>query len=232
MAKILLKFRENILSETPIGSGHITAGRDSGNDIEIQNPAVSGIHARIWQEDGRVFIEDAGSTNGTYVNGEKLSAIKEITSSDEVTIGKHTLCVNMEGEEAADDEAPLKPVIASLDKTMVLDSNIKREFASKTEKETTGEFTVIEGPADASSYQLTDRVNTIGKSSDSLIRIKGFFAPKIAALVNKTDKGFTISPAETKIKVKVNGSEISGHHLLENKDVVEVAGLTLQFYLK
>ena len=48
-------------------------GRSSTNDIVFDDPLVSGQHARISYEDGRYWIEDMGSTNGTSVNGEGIS---------------------------------------------------------------------------------------------------------------------------------------------------------------
>ena len=232
MTKVLLKFRENIITETILGQGVITIGRDSGNDIQIENPAVSGIHARLWQADDVIYMEDAGSTNGTYVNGEKINkaALKE---EDEILIGKHHIVLMSSDETAApsDLNEPLTPVIPSLDKTMVLDSKIRRDMIRGT-KEQRGEFVVISGQAEANRYELSDRVTSIGKSSEALIKVKGLFAPKTAALINRTDKGYTIAPADSKNMVKVNGTPIAIQQIMEDKDVVEVCGLTLQFYLK
>ena len=232
MAKVLLRFRENTISETMLGQNPITVGRDSGNDIEIDNPAVSGIHARIWQEDATIYIEDAGSTNGTYVNGEKINKAA-LNEDDEVLIGKHHLAIQTSDEilKKDDEDEPLTPVIPSLDKTMILDSKIRREM-TKGPREQKGEFVVISGPSKADRYELSDRVTTIGKSSGALIKIKGFFAPKTAALINRTDKGYTITPAGRKNPVKVNGTPISAQQIMGDKDVVEVCGLTLQFYQK
>ncbi len=232
MAKVFLKFRDNIITEATLGQTAITVGRDSGNDIQIDNPAVSSIHARIWQEGETIYIEDAESTNGTYVNGEKIIKVA-LNENDEVLIGKHHLDIKTGDETQKNDEEdePLTPVIPSLDKTMILDSKIRREM-TKGPREQKGEFVVISGSAEAKRYELSDRVTTIGKSSGALIKIKGFFAPKAAALINKTDKGYTITPADRKSPIKVNGAPISAPQIMEDKDLVEVYGLTLQFYLK
>ncbi|MDH3975483.1 MAG: FHA domain-containing protein [Deltaproteobacteria bacterium] len=227
MIKVLLKFKGNIVSETLIKSAIITVGRESGNDIEIDNPAVSGIHARIGMEGENVYIEDANSTNGTFLNGKKIE--KEIIKTDdEVIIGKHSLSIiELDGESVKSGDEPLTPVIPSLDKTMVLDSKMQEKLM-----EPKGIFTLLDGPGNQKSYNLTDRVTTIGKSSDAQIRIKGFFAPKVAALINKTDKGYTLTPADKKNLPKINGSVSNEPHMLKDKDILEIGGLTLQFIVK
>lgn len=232
MAKVFLKFRDNTISEATLGQTAITVGRDSGNDIQIDNPAVSSIHARIWQEGETVYIEDAESTNGTYVNGEKIEKVA-LKEKDEVLIGKHHLDIQTgkEAQKSDVEEEPLTPVIPSLDKTMILDSKIRRELTNGP-REQKGEFVVISGPSEAKRYELSDRVTTIGKSSGALIKIKGFFAPKAAALINRTDKGYTITPADRKAPVKVNGAPITAPQIMKDKDFIEVHGLTLQFYLQ
>ena len=232
MAKVFLKFRDNIINETTLGKTAITVGRDSGNDIQIDNPAVSGIHARIWQDGGTVYIEDAESTNGTYVNGEKIIKIA-LNEKDEILIGKHHLDIKIEddSQESGEEEAPLTPVISSLDRTMVLDSKIRREMTAGP-REQKGEFVVISGYSEANRYELSDRVTTIGKSPGALIKIKGLFAPKAAALINRTDKGYTITPADKKASVKLNGAHIISPQVMGDKDLIEVCGLTLQFHLK
>lgn len=63
-------------------------GRDSSScDLEITDSKVSRTHARISLKDGAVFIEDMETTNGTQVNGLRISEPIELLSGDEVVIG-------------------------------------------------------------------------------------------------------------------------------------------------
>jgi hypothetical protein len=65
----------------------ITLGRDPGNDIVINDPQVSRQHARITRQGNLMVIEDAGSTNGTFVDGVRLSGAHTLTNSDVIGLG-------------------------------------------------------------------------------------------------------------------------------------------------
>lgn len=64
----------------------LTIGRVSGTTIRLEDPSVSGSHAMISVHDGRVFLADVGSTNGTFVNGERVTSAF-VTPHDRVLIG-------------------------------------------------------------------------------------------------------------------------------------------------
>jgi pSer/pThr/pTyr-binding forkhead associated (FHA) protein len=56
-------------------------------DIQIDDPFASGRHARIYERDGVFYVEDAGSTNGTYLNGRRLEAQQPLGPDDSIRIG-------------------------------------------------------------------------------------------------------------------------------------------------
>lgn len=56
----------------PLNKGEIFIGRDTANDISINDPEVSRRHARIFVQGYNFILEDLGSTNGTLVNGQRL----------------------------------------------------------------------------------------------------------------------------------------------------------------
>src|SRR5215213_8459475 len=69
----------------------ITIGRVQGNDIILPKGNVSKRHSRIVLKDGKFIIVDLKSTNGTYVNGKKITAPQVIKSSDKIYIGDFTI---------------------------------------------------------------------------------------------------------------------------------------------
>jgi hypothetical protein len=94
-----------------------------------------------------------------------------------------------------------------------------------------GRFTILEGSTDQKEYDLTERMTSIGKESSTKIRLKGFFAPKFAAFVNRSKEGYFISAASGK-KLKVNGEVTSGKYKLQDGDIIQVAGLKMNFNVK
>ncbi|MBU6422786.1 MAG: FHA domain-containing protein [Chloroflexota bacterium] len=68
-----------------------TIGRDSGNDVVINDDAASARHALIQLADGSWWIEDQGSTNGTLLNGSRLARRERIRDGDVLDVGRVAL---------------------------------------------------------------------------------------------------------------------------------------------
>jgi pSer/pThr/pTyr-binding forkhead associated (FHA) protein len=69
----------------------LTVGRAATCDVVVSDTYVSNVHARIFQRDGGWWLEDLGSTNGTYMNRTRVSSPTAIGPGDEVRLGKATL---------------------------------------------------------------------------------------------------------------------------------------------
>jgi hypothetical protein len=65
-----------------------TMGRADGSDIPVDDPFASSVHARIFPRGQFMYIEDMGSTNGTYLNGRRLRAAERLKVGDTVRIGE------------------------------------------------------------------------------------------------------------------------------------------------
>ncbi len=65
----------------------LTLGRDPGNDIVISDPQVSRQHTRIMRQGDLTVIEDMGSTNGTFVNGMRLTGPHTLVNGDVIGLG-------------------------------------------------------------------------------------------------------------------------------------------------
>ena len=75
------------------GNAPLVIGRDPGAGLPLNDPEVSRRHARLETQDGAVFLRDLGSSNGTFLNGKRLTQAIELREGDEVDVGTTRLKV-------------------------------------------------------------------------------------------------------------------------------------------
>src|SRR5439155_2592516 len=150
-------------------------------------------------ENDKFVLEDLNSLNGTFVNNQRVRK-SFLKNGDEILIGKHILVYMDEGgspppppENVADRTMPM----AKLEETMVLDTKKRREMLQKAtvvategssaapDADKTGNLTVLAGKTDQNEYILTGRLSMIGKSDQATIKLKGWFDPAVAAVINR-----------------------------------------------
>ena len=70
----------------PLGD-ELTVGRAAGCSITLDDTYVSQIHSRVFTQDGKIFVEDLGSTNGTYLNRAKVQGPMVMQRGDRLQVG-------------------------------------------------------------------------------------------------------------------------------------------------
>ena len=114
MPKLVLLFEGRVLKETAVShTAAVTIGRLPDNTIVIDNSAVSSHHARIAREGPQFVVEDLESTNGTFVNGEKITK-RALRHGDTILVGKHKLFFDRMGEAEFEGARPARPRHAGL----------------------------------------------------------------------------------------------------------------------
>ena len=268
MAELFLKFEDRILQEFLLSGGTVTIGRQPDNVLRIDNPAVSGHHAKVYAEGDHYVIEDSESFNSTYVNGQRISKVI-LKDGDNVTIGKHTIEFRDEVHPVAApygivdvpvDGQLLKAKPPQLDRTMVLDTAKAKEMLANAAAaassssgpvvvqrigiaqsqspvnttpavhQTIGTLTIVKGRTDQQRYFLTSKLTLIGKSKMAGIRLKRWFAPRVAALIYRAEDGYFIAASENKVQIRVNDIVVEGgQKQLEAGDVIELADIKAVF---
>src|ERR1700689_5916830 len=129
MSKLVLKFKNSVLKKVAVGTKEVSIGRSPECGIVIDNPAVSNYHARVFSEEGRMMLEDFGSLNGTFVNGQRVKMVT-LKPGDSVGIGKHTIVVTDSVEVRAHsvDNVAVKPAVPKINEAVMLDPKDRREF--------------------------------------------------------------------------------------------------------
>lgn len=240
MAKLSLMFDEKLVKEVPVGGRPVSIGRSPDNDLPVDNLAVSNYHARVYFEGGRLVVEDLDSLNGTFVNDLRIERAT-LHDGDSIWIGKHHIKVDATGEAPVSWDSGRKTNAPRINETMVLDTKERRnlmqqaaamgervQFASGRLKVPT--LVILSGKTDQKEYMLTNKLTVIGKSAMATVRLKGWFKPAMAAQINQRDDGFYVGPGD-KVPV-VNGVPIPGPVRLNDGDIVEVAGVRLNFMFR
>lgn len=88
---VSVRLGKTLVREVALVRGTMNIGRRPGNDLCIQDKTVSGHHAKIVWLHGPICIHDLGSTNGTFVNGTRISGPHELGDGDVISMGRHTL---------------------------------------------------------------------------------------------------------------------------------------------
>lgn len=80
--------------------GELVLGREQGAaDVVLEDPGISRAHAAVRARGGQITVEDLGSSNGTFVNGDAISGEVELADGDEIQVGGTVLAV--QGADAA-----------------------------------------------------------------------------------------------------------------------------------
>ena len=246
MAKLVLSMNGVVQGEYELNKERLTVGRKPDNDIQIDNLAVSGKHAMIITILDDSFLEDLGSTNGTYVNS-KLIKKHALKDGDVIAIGKHELKYVNEHATADDDEFEKTMIIkpGSASAAVAAAKAAEMAVAAATPAAAApaaaakpgapaaptggagmplGRLTVLNGPIAGKELELTKALITLGKPGTQV------------AVISRRPQGYFLTHIESDGDGKryplVNGEPIGGKaYQLKDSDMIELAGIKMEFSL-
>ena len=221
--RLLIRAKDGTCQERVLTDVGLTIGRKPDNDLVLDDPTVSGHHARIVKIQAAYFVEDCNSTNGTNVNGQPTDR-RQLQDADVIAIGHFRLVYR--GEALAE---PTRAIAGSadLDQTMALAGQIP-QAASKLSHPCATIY-VLSGGTDQDRYDLSRQVTVIGSKEDAAIRLTGWFAPKVAALIARRGTVYVLTPSGSGKKIRINDEPVKGPLQLEDGDRIEVGGLVLRY---
>jgi predicted component of type VI protein secretion system len=222
MPRLVLSLDGVVLREVSLAKDRTTIGRRSHNDLVIDNLAVSGEHAVMIMSGADVYLEDLGSTNGTTVNGQPIKK-HLLQHADTVEIGKYR--IRFLGNGGASGESNV-----DIDTSQPL----RREFygpgpatiqvrpaGSAAHDETphgTAMVKILSGANAGRELALVKALTTIGRPGHQV------------AVITRRPTGYFIAHVEGDVFPSVNGHNLgSAAHPLNDKDVIELAGVRMEF---
>jgi predicted component of type VI protein secretion system len=242
MAKLVLSMNGATLGEHPLDKERMTIGRKPDNDIQVDNLAVSGKHALIITILEDSFLEDLGSTNGTYVNG-KLIKKHALKNGDVVAIGKHEIKYINEHATADDEDFEKTMIIRPGSATAAVaavqaaarvgaapppaqPTPMFRQTSNMGQSATSmplGRLHVLNGPIAGKQLELTKALITLGKPGVQV------------AVISRRPQGYYLTHIEGNNDGRpqfpvVNGMPIGAQaYGLRNHDIIELAGIKMEF---
>jgi len=235
MATIQIIFNGEVLQERELAKETITIGRKNDNDIQLDNLAVSGHHAKILTVLNESFIEDMNSTNGTYLNGSLINK-KPLTHNDVIKVGKHEIKYINENAQSGDDFGktmiinPDSDGMQETEGSAAIDQSVSRlaaEIASSDKgsiNQKQAKIRLTSGANMGKELSLTKVLTTLGKPG-----------VQVAAITRRPTGYFLIyiDGGDNTGRPKINNEEIgSSAHALKNSDEIEVAGVKMCFFIE
>ncbi len=252
MAKLILSMDGLVLKEIPLNKERLSIGRKPHNDIQIDNLAISGEHAVVITILNDSFLEDLGSTNGTFVNGQSIKK-HFLQNGDTIELGKYRL------KYVA--EVPQQTSNADFEKTMILRPGAAHKPAEPAHEPAPaaapaaaanpafatphtstspgmapqpqpaaapaapalplGAIQILSGGNAGKEMELTKTLTTLGKPGVQV------------AVIARRPHGYFITHVEGASFPVVNGKTLDAQaHQLADHDVIELAGVKMEFFLK
>ncbi len=205
-----------MIKVVPLNKDRMTLGRRPYNDIVVDNLAVSGEHAALQVIGHEYFIEDLNSTNGTFVNEQKIKR-QILKNGDTIEIGKYAIKYVQDGAN------PLSASMSEAD-LAIDDSNNEPEVEKRQLFENTKfaeayvAIKILSGASTGKELPLVKVVTTIGKPGEAVVAI------------TKRPKSYVVAHVEGATRPTLNGVTFGIDAVpLKNGDLFELAGTAMQF---
>ncbi|HKI53650.1 MAG TPA: FHA domain-containing protein, partial [Anaerolineales bacterium] len=218
----------------------IVIGRDDSADITVPSQAVSRKHAKLRREGDGYVIEDMGSSNGTFVNSQKVTGPRALNAGDQIRLGKAVTLVYGAPRKAAsepDESAatvaysvgrsaatvahPVSDEAASVMATSIGQEPLSAQFDAGPPK-----LMVAIAGEDPKTYTLTNQLLTLGRLEGNDIVVPSQIVSGKHAVLEKVGSGYTLKMVpEAKNPILVEGRPLEGSRVLRHGDILRIGSL-------
>ncbi|HSM71418.1 MAG TPA: FHA domain-containing protein [Anaerolineales bacterium] len=212
----------------------VAIGREDTNDVTISSQGVSRKHAKLTREGDGYLIEDLGSSNGTYVNSQKVTSRRLLRGGDQIRLGKAVTLVYEAPKATVSepaDEAPVDPAATvahpiSDEAASVMATSIGEEPLPAQFDAGPPELLVAIAGEDPKTYKLTSQALTIGRADGNDIVVPSQIVSGNHARLEKTDGGYKVTTLpEAKNPILFEGRPLEGSRVLRHGDILRIGSL-------
>jgi pSer/pThr/pTyr-binding forkhead associated (FHA) protein len=228
-AVLLVSKDKKQVAKVTVADSPFIMGRSPQCQLPLDEELASRQHAEIVMERGAYWIRDRGSRNGTFVNGEKINASRELKDGDEIGIGSTRIKFfgdKKGGDEAVDEDATRAAASVNLEK--------KNPGQQVVEKKSKGDFDVklrvAEGPLQGGVFRNWEGPLTIGRSlKNHVVLVDDAVSSVHAQIVQEGEQYFIVDLKSS------NGTFLEGIKVqkepLSNGQKIKIGVSTLVFEL-
>jgi pSer/pThr/pTyr-binding forkhead associated (FHA) protein len=185
--------------------GQLTIGRSIDNTVVVDDHKVSRHHASIVADRGRFHVEDNGSSNGTFVNGSRISSPQELQSGATVRFGDAELVFKPDASNQEKSFGENTYPAQQSQKSAERDQTPQRTQVKKSEPGNVAWLAVVDGQDKGKRIDIGNSPVAIGRSSENdLVLGDTSVSRHHASLLTKDDK-FVLYDAGSGLGTKVNG---------------------------
>ena len=214
-----------VLDEYELRSSVLSIGRSPECDIVIDNVAVSSFHAILSQRNGKLFVEDAASTNGVMADGVKLSDVELAPGESVQIVGKYSLRL-LNAPTRTPSEKKAKTVEPIQAETMVVCTSA---LARASQQIRPAYLTLSQAGRSSWIVRIEKSSLSIGAKRSSDIRVGGWLSPTELASIERRDDGFYLISVKAGT-VSVDGETIHGDCRLADGQRIQFGRLSAVFH--
>ena len=226
MSEWTLMLQGKIIKQFTITDGERKIiGRGDDAEVKIDNSAISRHHAALEIQNGKPFLQDLCSLNGTWVNGKQIDFI-QITDGDDIKVGKFSLIYG--GITDGDESVSAASLPMDFEDATIFAPTKKK--AKPNSKKGIYQLQVVAGSCYPKTLSLSGRTSIkIGKSDNSDLITPGFFISANHCFISLREDGFHLVPQKTFIKTKVNDQPVSEQYKLKAGDEIKIRDHLIRF---
>lgn len=206
MARLIITHQGTVIKEYELSKEKVTVGRKPSNDIILDDPTVSGVHAAFLHMQ-HTYVEDMKSTNGIKLNGKVINK-RQLNHGDLIQIGQHEF-------KFIDD------AVQDFESTVVIAPPVQE--SKETKKPAKASVTIVKGPKQGESIALNKPYTKLGSASQ-------------VAVIARRGESYYLMPMSGGTQgdsPKLNDKQIGAESMLLGAgDIIDVAGTQLKFTIE
>jgi len=206
----------------------LVIGRSAPADLIIVHPEISRRHARVVFQQGNYTLEDLGSSNGTFINGQRLQGSQVLANGAEILLGSEVRLVFSQQPGGIQSAAALAsatdhPFQREQSSRTVMDSDLTAGAVQASLSNVPPNLLVTIAGQDTKTYTLTKDHITLGRADDNDIVVSSQIMSRHHASLEKTSLGYEIHIAPGSLNtLTCQGCPVTERQLLTHADVLRI----------